>query len=149
MAEYLSYAFISMVLIFITVFVYYELLLSFWRFLPKMKIKPRARLILLIAVIFGGHTITVWVYAIAYWFLEQYTPMGSLVGDFNQSFFDYLYFSAATYSSLGFGDVYPRGGFRLLAGVEVLNGLVLIGCSVSFMYLFMEKFWDLHPKRGK
>jgi hypothetical protein len=149
MVEYLSYAIISIILVFLTIVVYYELLLGFWRVLPKLQINPRARLMLLIAVIFGGHTITVWIYAIAYWLLEQYTPMGALAENFNQTFFDYLYFSAATYSSLGFGDVYPRYGFRLLAGVEVLNGLILIGCSVSFMYLFMEKFWDLHSKRGK
>ena len=35
---------------------------------------------------------------------------------------------------------------RLVAGVESLNGLVLIGWSASFTYLTMEEFWG--RKRG-
>jgi hypothetical protein len=30
---------------------------------------------------------------------------------------------------------------RLIAGIESLNGLVLIGWSASFTYLTMEEFW--------
>ena len=52
-----------------------------------------------------------------------------------------MYFSAATYTSLGFGDLTPTGPVRLLAGVEALNGLLLIGWSASFTYLSMERFW--------
>lgn len=53
-----------------------------------------------------------------------------------------LYFSAETYSSLGYGDVVPGGDLRLLAGVEVLNGLLLIGWSASYTYIAMERFWN-------
>jgi hypothetical protein len=31
---------------------------------------------------------------------------------------------------------------RIVAGIESLNGLVLIGWSASFTYLTMERFWD-------
>jgi hypothetical protein len=30
---------------------------------------------------------------------------------------------------------------RLLAGMEVLNGLLLIGWSASYTYISMERFW--------
>jgi len=53
-----------------------------------------------------------------------------------------LYFSAETYTSLGFGDVVPDGPLRLLAGAEALNGLLLIGWSASFLYLEMERWWQ-------
>jgi hypothetical protein len=53
-----------------------------------------------------------------------------------------LYFSAETYSSLGYGDIVPGGDLRLLAGVEVLNGLLLIGWSASYTYIAMERFWN-------
>jgi len=53
-----------------------------------------------------------------------------------------LYFSAETYTSLGFGDLIPIGPLRLLAGAEALNGLVLIGWSASFTYIAMERFWS-------
>jgi hypothetical protein len=53
-----------------------------------------------------------------------------------------LYFSAETFTSLGFGDVTPVGPIRLLAGLEALNGLLLIGWSASFTYIAMERFWE-------
>ncbi|MFL6662236.1 MAG: potassium channel family protein, partial [Rhizobacter sp.] len=53
-----------------------------------------------------------------------------------------LYFSAETYTSLGFGDITPVGPIRLLAGVEALNGLLLIGWSASFAYIAMERYWS-------
>jgi len=52
-----------------------------------------------------------------------------------------LYFSAETYTSLGYGDVVPTGPLRTLAGVEALNGLLLIGWSASFTYVAMQRFW--------
>jgi hypothetical protein len=52
-----------------------------------------------------------------------------------------LYFSAETYTSLGFGDLTPTGPIRLLAGAEALNGLLLIGWSASFAYIAVERFW--------
>jgi len=61
------------------------------------------------------------------------------------SFENCLYFSAETYTSLGFGDLTPAGPLRLLSGVEALNGLVLIGWSASFTYIAMERFWNLSP----
>lgn len=51
-------------------------------------------------------------------------------------------FSAETYSSLGYGDVIPGGALRLLAGVDVLNGLLLSGWSASCTYISMERFWS-------
>jgi len=44
--------------------------------------------------------------------------------------------------ALGFGDLTPVGPVRLLAGVEALNGLLLIGWSASFTYISMERFWQ-------
>ena len=57
----------------------------------------------------------------------------------------YFYFSAETYTSLGFGDLYPVGLLRLIAGIECLNGLVLIGWSTAFIYLAMRRFWAREP----
>jgi hypothetical protein len=37
--------------------------------------------------------------------------------------------------------VTPYGSVRLLAGVEALNGLLLIAWSASFLYLEMERYW--------
>ena len=44
-------------------------------------------------------------------------------------------------------SVYPLGGLRLMAGIETVTGLMMIGWSASFTYLTMEKFWGLHGPR--
>ena len=54
----------------------------------------------------------------------------------------YAFVSAEIFTSLGFGDLYPTGWLRLVAGVECLNGLILIGWSSSFTYLAMRRFWQ-------
>lgn len=51
-----------------------------------------------------------------------------------------LYFSAETYTSPATVIVVPGGALRLLAGVEALNGLLLIGWSASYTYIAMERF---------
>jgi hypothetical protein len=50
---------------------------------------------------------------------------------------------AGPFTSLGFGDVTPSGPLRLLAGMEALNGLLLIGWSASYIHLAMERFWPV------
>lgn len=135
--------FISSCLIIITTVLYYEVLRYTWQLLPRMTVPPRKRIVVVVLAIFGGHTAAVWIYAISYWLLTL-LGFGHLSGVLENSFVDYLYFSASTYSSLGFGDVYPSKGFRIISSIEVLNGLVLIGWSASFTYLVMQRFWGLH-----
>ncbi len=45
-------------------------------------------------------------------------------------------------SSLGLGDIYPTGHSRFLAGLESLNGFLLISCSASFIFLLMRNQMD-------
>jgi hypothetical protein len=67
-----------------------------------------------------------------------------LKGQVAESFADFLYFSATSYSALGFGHVYPIGALRLISGVEGINGLFLIAWST---YVVMDRLWPLHPDR--
>ncbi|MCC7260754.1 MAG: two pore domain potassium channel family protein [Alphaproteobacteria bacterium] len=131
----------------LTCLMYYELTRVVWDFLPRLRLPARLRVLVVVGSIFAGHTLAVWIYGCVYWLVEHYTGLGWLDQARNISFMSAVYFSAATYSSLGYGDLVPTGPIRLLASVQVLNGLVLIGWSVSFTYLSMEKFWDLHRKK--
>lgn len=144
MLELVISASISFVLLVISTLIYYEILRITWGSIPKLHIAPRKRILVIMTAIFFGHTVIVWMYGIVYWLIGDYSDLGKLIGENDGSFFSFLYFSAATYSSLGLGDVYPTGVLRMITGVEVLNGLVLIGWSVSFTYLAMQKFWDSH-----
>ena len=57
-----------------------------------------------------------------------------------------MYFSAETYTSLGFGDISPLGPIRMIAGFEALHGLLMIGWSSSILFISMERFWAV--RRG-
>lgn len=117
--------------------------------IPKMAVPPRSRLLIVMAAAFLAHTVEVWAFAISYFLFSDHLGLGTLGGQADHSFAEFLYFSTQTYTSLGFGDVYPIGGLRLVAGVEALLGLLMIGWTASFTYLQMERFWDAHPRRAK
>jgi len=80
-------------------------------------------------------------YGAALYVLGTWLADGSLTWSARFSLSTCIYFSAETFTSLGFGDLTPVGPVRLLAGVEALNGLLLIGWSASFTYISMERFW--------
>lgn len=44
-----------------------------------------------------------------------------------RGFYDALYFSMVTFTTLGYGDMLPRGVFRLVAASEALSGILLTG----------------------
>jgi hypothetical protein len=138
---------VSVILVLLVVLIHYEALRMTSRLLPRLTIRPRQRILIVIFAAFLAHTAEVWLYAIAYSVLADQFGIGSFGGTFTDQFSDYLYFSTATYTSLGYGDIYPIGGLRLMAGIETVAGLMMIGWSASFTYLAMEKFWDLHGPR--
>jgi hypothetical protein len=135
----------SVVLVIATILTLYETLRLTSAHLAELPLPPRARIIVVVLAAFVGHTLAVWTYAFAYWGLAgQLGGFGGLPVD---DFMDCLYFSAVTYTSLGFGDHVPLSHVRLIAGVEGLNGLLLIGWSASFTYLAMERYWPMHDAR--
>jgi hypothetical protein len=133
---------VSILLLTATVLIHYELLrlasgMMLWQFFPK-----RARMLLGILVVLVAHIAEIGLYAAALSVCQNYLRLGVVAGEIQGGILDLLYFSTATYTTLGIGDLYPRGSLRLIVGIESLNGLVLIGWSASFTYLSMEKFWD-------
>ena len=132
---------ISLLLVAATVLMHYELL-QFAGTLPGRLTGPtRSRLIIVIGVVVVAHVLEAGLYAVAYYVLHTHFDIGGLAGHLEGDLLDFFYFSMATYTTLGIGDLHPSGAMRLVAGVESLNGLVLIGWSASFTYLTMEEFW--------
>jgi len=128
-------------LVVVTTVIHYEVLrlLSFG--LPLLRIAARAKLIIVIIAAFGSHAFQMLLYGGVYYGLIHLFLLGALVGGTGSSLENCLYFSAETFTSLGFGDLLPSGPVRMIAGVEALNGLLLIGWSASYAYLAMERFW--------
>lgn len=72
--------------------------------------------------LFFIHTIEVWTWAVVYLRLE-------IVPTFEEA----LYFSTVTFSTVGYGDVVPTQGWRLLCALEGINGFLLIGWSTAYL----------------
>ncbi len=92
-------------------------------------------------VMFAAHMVESRLYAWVYLLLDVGDAAMGSGGAVNGSFLDHLYFSAACYTSLGLGDLFPVGTLRLIAGVQALNGLILITWSASFAFLVMQRRW--------
>lgn len=130
------------VLLVLTTVIHYEVLRMLTVGLPALDIPARAKLIVVIFGAFLAHAAEIVLYAVTTYALVRYLDAGTLGDASRFSLTRCLYFSAETYSSLGYGDIVPGGPLRLLAGVEVLNGLLLIGWSASYTYIAMERFWS-------
>ena len=133
---------VSCTVVGIVVVIHYEALYKLTRIFPRVKTKHRQRILLGIFGALIAHSIEVWVFAFAYYFMIRSERWGGLVGEFNNSLLDCMYFSFTTYTTLGFGDIIPHGDIRYLTGVESLTGLVLITWTASFLYLEMQRYWD-------
>lgn len=136
------------ILIALTVLIHYEVLSALNSKLPVLNIPGRTKLLVVIFMAFIGHALEMAIYGITLFGLIKYMDVGSLSGPAGFSLVNCLYFSAETYTSLGFGDLTPIGPIRLVAGVEALNGLLLIGWSASYTYIAMERFWRPAEKKS-
>lgn len=152
LGNFIAVSLISALVILVTWLSTYEILGKVWNILPRLTVKPRLRVMLIGVPIFAAHIVGIWLYGVTYFLVENYTSLGRIVGQSRvygvsyEGFLDCLYFSAATYTSLGLGDLVPTHDMRMLVGAEVLNGLVMIGWTISFTYLTMEKFWQQPPQ---
>jgi hypothetical protein len=124
-----------------TTLVHYEVLRALTVGLPAIAVPPRTKLIVVIIGAFFAHVAEIILYALTIYVLARYMGLGTLGEASRFSLSASMYFSAETYTSLGYGDVIPSGDLRMLAGAEALNGLLLIGWSASYTYIAMERFW--------
>lgn len=126
-----------------TTTIHYELLRLFTAILPRLPIPPRLQLVFLIIGAFGAHFVEILLYGVGYFLLATHFDVGSMGMAGPLPFTRCLYFSAETFTTLGYGDVVPHGDLRLLAGLEALNGMLLIGWTASYTYLSMSRVWGI------
>src|SRR5262245_59319146 len=53
-----------------------------------------------------------------------------------------VYFSLTSYTTIGFGDVVLEPGWRVLAGIEGLTGIILIGWSTAFVFAIVNRMYE-------
>jgi len=121
------------------------LALLFWqtRQWPKIEadFRPRRNLpvfLALFGVILVLHLIEIGVWAGVY-FWQHCLP------DFECS----LYFSGATYTTLGYGDVVLPRSWRLAGVFESLTGVLLLGWSAAFFFTVVSRFFDLRIRHWR
>jgi hypothetical protein len=81
-------------------------------------------MLVLISVCYGLfilHGVEIWSYATLYYWV------GAI-----RSFEDALYFSTATYATIGYGDLTLSKSWRVLGAIEGANGVILLGWSTAF-----------------
>ena len=102
----------------LAVLVHYEFLFRISAIIPKMKIRHRFRIVFGVFGALVAHSIEIWIFSIAYYYLPQFQSWGYLEGNFDGSLMDCVYFSYTTFTTLGFGDIEPHGIIRNLVGLE-------------------------------
>ena len=79
------------------------------------------------------HYLDITLYAAAYWYFEQ----SGRFADFESA----LYLSSVTYTTLGYGDIVLTDSWRLLCGIQAMNGILLFGWSTALLFFLVQKLW--------
>jgi Ion channel len=132
---------ITAIVVALAVLMHYEGLVWLSRRLPKLHTRARRKVLYVIYGVITIHIVEIWLFGIAYWLLLMVPSAGGVVGSQELAFFDAVYLSAVTFTTVGFGDLTPIGPIRFVAGTEALTGFILITWSASFTFLEMERFW--------
>ena len=144
--DYLTWV-LSGLLVIITVSIHYEtMMLVSDRVMPWAQKHFHNRRVIAVAItgLLLGHIAEIWVYALATMVAMHFPVMGSVQGDFNNSWSDFLYLSSVNYSSLGNAAIRLTGPVRAIVCSETLIGMMMIAWSSSFTYLKMEQIWRRH-----
>jgi hypothetical protein len=137
---------VTVITVSLAVLIHYEGLVQISQRLTRMQTQRRRKVLYGIFGVLILHVAEIWVFGSALWALLELAGAGHLTGTLHVNLLDAIYLSAATYTTVGFGDLAPVGAVRFLVGTEALTGFVLITWSASFTYLEMEHFWRLRRK---
>ena len=104
-------------------------------------ISARTKVLVALVGAMASHILQIVVFALAYYLLRDKVGLGGFGGVFQDTLMSFFYFSSETYTTLGFGDIYPTGQLRVVCGIESLTGLLMVSWTASFTYLEMRRYW--------
>jgi hypothetical protein len=78
--------------------------------------------------LFALHGLEIWLYALLYLELDA-------IHDLREA----VYFSTQAYGAIGFGDEALLPQWRIVAGIEGINGVILLGWSTAFFVTVMRR----------
>jgi hypothetical protein len=98
----------------------------------KKRSHPSLRLITVmiatVSVLMAAHVLEVFVWSLAYSIVDA-APAGT----------NLVYFAFVNYATLGYGDVIPVEGWRLLGPITAMNGALMFGWSTAVIYEVLQK----------
>lgn len=89
----------------------------------------QAAIILGVAIgLFALHTAEIWLYALVYTVVHA-----------TRGFEGALYYSTATYATIGYGDALIDAKWRIFGAIEGVNGIILLGWSTAFFVSVVQR----------
>ena len=87
-------------------------------------------MVLTVLVVFLAHMVEMGIWAWFYMLVDTFDDIESA-----------LYFSASSFTTVGFGDVYLGKEWRLISSIEGANGFILFGWSTAFIFEIISKLY--------
>ncbi len=87
------------------------------------------------------HLIQAAIWALVFMLLPEVTEF--------ETFEKSMYFSLVTFTTLGYGEITIASSNRILAGLEAINGITLIGWSTAFMFAIFNELMKEGIKQKK
>lgn len=99
-----------------------------WASVHPMSPRGFALTFALVFGLFALHGTEIWLYAFAFHALDAVPDLRTGV-----------YFSTITYATIGYSDAPIAEGWKLVAAIEGINGVLLIGWSTAFFVTIMTR----------
>lgn len=129
---------LSLAMIFACFSIHYEALRLLTGITARSRTRSRFVLALAMAGLVAVHVGEIALFGAAYYASVHVFHLGTFVETRSMALMDYFYYAAETYSSLGYGDIYPLGDLRLLASVTPVIGILLLGWSSAFLFSLVQ-----------
>ncbi|MFE8070892.1 ion channel [Marinobacteraceae bacterium S3BR75-40.1] len=124
------------------VLLHYEVCSQLNHRLYTSRLRQRSRMVMLILGLMVAHFIEIWLFGIGAWLLTRWPEMGAISVGQDAGLLEFVYLSATSFTTLGYGDVVPHGVVRFLFGVEAVTGFAIITWSASYTFLDMQRQWS-------
>lgn len=96
--------------------------------LPTLSRRALLSTLLIVVALFALHGAEIWLYGFAY------LSTGAI-----HNLETAIYFSTISYAGIGFSDHYISSHWRLVAGIEGINGSLLLGWSTAFFVTMVAR----------
>jgi len=127
----------------IAVTLHYEVFIRISHWLERSGREGRQRILTMVVALILVHAVEISLFAISAWgLLENLAGSGDIFAPYQVKFLDCVYLSSVTFTTLGFGEIYPEGPIRFLFGTEALSGFALITWSASLTFIEMQRHWN-------